>query len=200
MSSGEDVKHMKRIILASSSPRRKDLLIQIGLRFDVEPSNCPEGHSHSDEPHEITRSLSLQKARQVARKHKDALVIGADTVVEVHGRILGKPAAEDEAIQMLKKLSGRAHRVITGFTVLDTESARAVTDSVETKVYMKHLDEDEIAAYVRSGEPLGKAGGYAIQGLGSIIIERIEGDYHNVVGLPVGALAKTLEGFGIRVL
>lgn len=191
---------MKRIILASSSPRRKELLSQIGLRFDVEPSDCPEDPPYVAEPHEIAKSLSIQKAREVARRNRNAVVIGADTVVEVQGQILGKPNAEAEALDMLRALSGRAHRVITGFTVIDADSAREVTCSVETKVYMKLLTEDDIAAYVRSGEPLGKAGGYAIQGLGSVIIERIEGDYHNVVGLPVSALSETLKGFGIRVL
>jgi len=191
---------MKKIILASASPRRRELLEQIGLQFRVEPSNFEERGGPTSEPHELARALSLQKARAVAGKHRDAIIIAADTFVVFQGRILGKPHTEAEARRMLRTLSGCGHSVITAFTVMDAESGKTVTRSVGTKVQMKKLTDIEIDSYVRSGEPLGKAGGYAIQGMGAVIVERIEGDYFNVVGLPLSALAQALREFGIRVL
>jgi septum formation protein len=191
---------MKRIILASASPRRKELLEQIGLRFEVEPSHSRERSGPAAEPHELARSLSLEKARTVAAKHHDAIIIAADTFIVFQGRILGKPHTEAEARRMLCALSGAGHTVVTAFTIMDAETGKTVTRSVGTKVQMKKLTDAEIDCYVRSGEPLGKAGGYAIQGMGAVIVERIEGDYFNVVGLPLNALAQALREFGIRVL
>jgi septum formation protein len=190
---------MKRIILASASPRRKQLMEQIGLRFEVEPSSYHEAHLVGGEPHQLVRSLSAAKAVEIARKHTDAIVVAADTVVEIRGQILGKPETDAEAIDMLNTLNGRAHRVITGFTVIDSGSSKTATRSVETRVHLRRLTREEMDAYVGSGEPLGKAGGYAIQGLGAVIVESIEGDYYNVVGLPLSSLAEALQEFGIRV-
>ena len=191
---------MKRIILASSSPRRKELLEQIGLRFEVEPSDYEEDIVPGSEPHEMARKLSLGKARAAARKHRNAIIIAADTFVVFGDRILGKPRTDAEAREMLRALNGQAHSVITGFTVLDTESGKVVSRSVETRVHMRKLTLKEIDSYVRTKEPLGKAGGYAIQGLGAVLIERIEGDYSNVVGLPLSALAESLREFGVHAL
>lgn len=191
---------MKKIILASASPRRKELLKAIGLQFKVEPSNYEEDISSASDPYELVKSLSLAKARAVAANHRSALIIAADTLVVCEGRLLGKPHTETEAREMLEAINGKQHSVITGFTIMDSGDNRAVSGSVETRVYMKRLTSEEIRAYVKSGEPLGKAGGYAIQGLGLVIVERIEGDYFNVVGLPLCALAESLKEFGIRVL
>ena len=191
---------MKKIILASASPRRKELLEAIGLQFEVEPSNYEEDIRSAADPHELVKSLSLAKARAVAGNHRSALIIAADTLVVCEGRLLGKPHTETEAREMLEAINGKQHSVITGFTIMDAGDNRAVSRSVETRVYMKRLTSEEIGAYVKSGEPLGKAGGYAIQGLGSVIVERIEGDYFNVVGLPLSALAESLKEFGVRVL
>ena len=191
---------MKKIILASASPRRKELLEAIGLKFEVEPSNYEEDIRSTADPHELVKSLSLAKARAVAGNHRSALIIAADTLVVCEGRLLGKPHTETEAREMLEAINGKQHSVITGFTIMDAGDNRAVSGSVETRVYVKRLTSEEIVAYVKSGEPLGKAGGYAIQGLGSVIVERIEGDYCNVVGLPLGALAESLQEFGVRVL
>jgi septum formation protein len=189
---------MKRIILASASPRRKELLEKIGLKFEVEPSDYAEDMRSGLSPDELARAISLGKARAVARKHKNAIVIAADTFIVFRGKIMGKPGTETEARKMLMGLRGKPHSVITGFTIMDTD--KVLTKSVETVVYIKNLTPEEVDAYVKSGEPLDKAGAYAIQGLGSVIVERIEGDYFNVIGLPLSALAEGLKEFGIRLL
>ncbi|MDP6511381.1 MAG: Maf family protein [Dehalococcoidia bacterium] len=191
---------MKTIILASTSPRRKELLEILGLRFQVEPSNYEEDINSELEPHELAKSLSLRKAEMVARKHKYALVIAADTFIVFEGKILSKPQTETAARKMLSTINGRRHSVITGFTIMDTDSKKVLSKSIETKVYIRQLTSNEIDAYVRSKEPLDKAGAYAIQGLGSVIVEKIEGDYFNVVGLPLSALAEGLKEFGIHIL
>jgi len=186
--------------LASESPRRRQLLGQIGLKFQVVPSNSTEDLGSSVEPHELAKSLSMEKVSSVAKKHKNAVVIAADTFGVLEGRILGKPKTEGEAREMLVAMSGKTHSVITGFAILDADDGKSVSRSVETKVRFRELTAGEIEAYVRSGEPLGKAGAYAIQGLGAVLIEKIEGDYFNVMGLPLSALAESLKEFGIRVL
>ncbi len=191
---------MKAIILASASPRRKELLEQIGLSFRVEPSNYQENIRFDLEPHDLARALSLEKARLVARNHRNALVIAADTFIVFEGKILGKPRTETEAKEILETMSGKPHSVITGFTIIDADSNKTVSRSVETRVHLRKLGSNEIDAYVRSKEPLDKAGDYAIQGLGSVIVEKIEGDYSNVIGLPLSALAESLKEFGVHVL
>jgi septum formation protein len=191
---------MKGIILASASPRRKELLEKVGLKFEVDPSNHTERLQPRLEPHELARSISREKARAVASKHKNAIVIAADTFGVFKGKIIGKPRTEVEAREMLTTLSGKSHSVITGFTILDTDENKILSKSVETKVYIKKLTSEEIHAYVKSKESLDKAGAYAIQGLGSVIVERIEGDYFNVMGLPLCALTESLKEFGIYVV
>jgi len=191
---------MKKIILASASPRRKELLEKIGLKFEVEPSDYPEDMRSGLSPDELARVISLEKARAVASRHRNAVVIAADTFIMFRGKIMGKPGTEGEARKMLMRLRGKPHAVITGFTILDTDSDKVLTKSVATVVYIKNLTSEEVDAYVKSGEPLDKAGAYAIQGLGSVIVERIEGDYFNVIGLPLSALAEGLKDFGIHIL
>ena len=191
---------MRKIILASASPRRKELLEKIGLKFEVEPSNYAEDMHSRLNPDELARAISLGKARAVASKHKNAIVIAADTFIVFRGKIMGKPNTEAEARKMLMALRGKSHSVITGFTILDTEENKVLTKSVETVIHIKKLTPEEIDGYVKSKEPLDKAGAYAIQGLGSVIVERIEGDYFNVMGLPLSALAESLTEFGIHIL
>ncbi len=191
---------MKKIILASASPRRKELLKQIGLEFEVDPSNCEEEMLSDIQPHELARSLSLQKASQVAGNHPNAIIIAADTFIVFGDKLMGKAHTEAEASQMLTALNGNSHSVITGFTILDTAKNNTVSSSVETKVHFRKMSPGEIESYVASGEPLGKAGAYAIQGLGSVIVKEIEGDYSNVVGLPLTALAEALREFGVNIL
>ena len=191
---------MKKIILASASPRRKEILEITGLKFSVCVSDYEEDLSLKLPPRDLARFLSRKKAETIAHKYKNAIIIAADTVIVFKNRILGKPHRDKEAGKMLTMLNGKAHAVITGFTILDTGSGKKLSRSVETKVYFKRLSMEEIRAYVRSKEPLDKAGAYAIQGLGAVFIERIEGDFFNVVGLPLCALTESLKEFGVYVL
>ncbi len=191
---------MKTIILASASPRRKVLLEKIGLRFEVEPSDYAEDMPLGLEPHEFARKISLEKAMVVASKHKNSIVIAADTFIVFGGQILGKPHTEKDAREMLEAMSGKCHSVITGFSIIDTGKNKTLSKSVETKVYIRKLTRVEIDAYVKSGEPLDKAGAYAIQGLGSVFVEKIDGDYYNVMGFPLSALTEALKEFGINIL
>ncbi|MFC1955155.1 Maf family protein, partial [Chloroflexota bacterium] len=191
---------MKTIILASASPRRKALLEKIGLIFEVEPSDYQEDMPLGLEPHDLARNISLEKARVIAGRRHNSVVIAADTFIVFDGRILGKPYREQDAQEMLGAISGKCHSVITGFSIIDTGEHRTVSKSVETKVYIRKLTLAEIDTYVKSGEPMDKAGAYAIQGLGSVFVEKIDGDYYNVVGFPLSALTEALKEFGINIL
>lgn len=191
---------MRRIILASGSPQRKELLEKIGLTFEVDPAAYVETIKSGMIPEEIAKYLSREKAWAVAKKYPDAIIIAADTFGVIGGEIIGKPHHATEAKKILGRLSGRSHRVITGFTIIDTQTGKAVTRSVETVVHFRKLTGDEINAYVSTGEPLDKAGAYGIQGLGALLVDRIEGDYYNVIGLPLNTLAKELESFGVNIL
>jgi septum formation protein len=190
---------MKNIILASASPRRKELLEKIGLRFTVDPSGCAEDTAEELAPHELVRQISLDKAHAVAAKHPDSIIIAADTIGVIGDKILGKPHTARAAAKMLRAIGGKAHLVITGFTILDTSTQKQITKTVDTTVYIKNLTATEIEAYVQTGEALDKAGAYAIQGKGALLVEKIEGDFYNVMGLPLSALAETLKSFGIDV-
>ena len=190
---------MRKIILASASPRRKEILRKTGLNFSICTSDYKEDINLSLKPRALAKFLSRKKAESVAHKYKNAIIIAADTFIVFKNRLLGKPHTDKEAEKMLNMLNGKAHSVITGFTIMDTASKKILSRSVETKVYFKKLGRKEINAYVRSKEPLDKAGAYAIQGLGSVFIERIDGDFLNVVGLPLLALTESLKKFGITV-
>ncbi len=191
---------MKKIILASGSPRRKEILESVGLKFDICVSGYEEDLGMKKEPRALARFLSRKKAEEVAYKYKNAIIIAADTFIVFRDKLLGKPHTAKEATKMLTMLNGKAHSVITGFTVLDTGTRKRVSRSIETKVYFKKLTQKEIKAYVNTKEPLDKAGAYAIQGLGALFVEKIEGDFLNVVGLPLASLAETLKGFGVNIL
>ena len=185
-----------KLILASSSPRRKELLKQIGLRFEVVPGGVDEKIKDGENPVEYALRLAEEKALDVANKSRDSWVIAADTIVLVDGEILGKPAGKQDAHQMLLKLSGKEHRVITGFCILNTGNGESVKDSVETTVTFKELTEEEIRGYIKTKEPFDKAGGYAIQGKGSFMIREIKGSYTNVIGLPICEVVEALERVG----
>jgi septum formation protein len=174
-----------KIILASHSPRRRRLLERAGLRFSVIPSEFDEASISASAPDDYVRSLAIEKARDIGRTHPDSWVIGADTVVVVEGRILGKPASPSEAGDMLRLLSGRTHQVLTGYCICRICEARLFADTVCTDVLFKTLSNDEIEWYIQTGEPFDKAGAYAIQGIGTFLVKRINGSYTNVVGLPV---------------
>jgi septum formation protein len=190
---------MKKIILASASPRRKEILKITGLKFRVCASDHEEEFDLSLKPHRLARFLSRKKAEAVARKFRKAIIIAADTFIYFENNLLGKPRTGKEAEKMLGLLSGKVHSVITGFTILDTESGQIVSQSVVTKVHFRSLDKEEIRDYIRSGEPFDKAGAYAAQGLGAVFIEKIEGDFFNVMGLPLCALTEGLKKFGVDV-
>lgn len=191
---------MKNIILASASPRRRELLERAGIPFTVCPSQGEEQITVSD-PAEVVEELSEQKAREVFLKTEgDILVIGADTVVAVNGKILGKPKDQEEAKQMLRSIQGDSHEVYTGVTLLDREEGqeRQRTFHVMTKVVFYPMSEEEIQRYVDTKEPLDKAGAYGIQGKAGIFVKEIRGDYNNVVGLPVARLYQELKEMGIN--
>lgn len=191
---------MRKIILASTSPRRKQLLKQLGLEFEVIPSNVEEVLNPRLKPRHQAEELAMQKAQAVARDFDDAIIIGADTLVAVGDEILGKPANEQEAKRMLKKLRGRQHTVVTGFVLIDTANARTLVKSVETKVWFKKLSPQEISSFVEKEKPYDKAGGYAINELAALFVEKIEGDFYNVVGLPLFTLGKELNKLGVSIL
>jgi septum formation protein len=189
-----------KIILASSSPRRKELLEGLGLTFHIHPSHVDESVPVTTPPAEVVKILALRKALSVASQFDEGLVIGSDTIVVLGEIILGKPKDEDDAFSMLQRLQGNEHRVFSGIAVVDVASGKSVAAYQETKVIMRPLAPEEIRDYIATGEPLDKAGAYAIQGIGATLVEGIVGDYFTVVGLPLGLLAKTLRQFGIDVL
>jgi MAF protein/D-tyrosyl-tRNA(Tyr) deacylase len=174
------------IVLASASPRRRDLLNEIGLSFEVVPPNVDESTGLPDEPEAHALALAERKARAVAESREEGVVVAADTIVVVDGRVFGKPEDEDDALRMLKTLSGRAHLVHTAVSVLDVTPARLESRVTTTRVTFRAASEDELRRYIGSGEPMDRAGAYAIQGIGGLLVAGIEGDYTNVVGLPVG--------------
>jgi septum formation protein len=173
------------IILASQSPRRRYLLERAGLKFRVVPSDLDEDSIPKSDPDAYVRALAEAKARDIAARYADHWVIGADTVVVVDGRVLGKPVSRADAADMLRRLSGRTHQVLTGYCICRPNGGNHFSDTVCTDVEFKELSEDEIRWYIQTGEPFDKAGAYAIQGIGTFLVRRISGSYTNVVGLPV---------------
>jgi septum formation protein len=189
------------LILASASPRRQELLRNAGIPFSVFPANIPEAPLKGEGPRDCAERLAREKAMAVSRQHPADVVLGADTIVVVDGEILGKPRDEADAVRMLRLLSGRTHQVITGVCLvgpLRTENQKLKTGFEDTRsettlVTMTTLTEEDIRSYVAAGEPMDKAGAYAIQGMASRWIPRIEGDYFNVVGLPVALVYRMLQ-------
>jgi septum formation protein len=191
---------MKTIILASTSPRRKEILSKTGLKFRVDAGEYIEDNGHILPPHKLAIYLSSEKAKSIARKYKDAIIIAADTFIVFKSRVFGKPGNISDAREMLRLFNGRPHSVITGFTIIDTSDNKRVSKTIETKVYFRKLSDKEIESYLKTKESLDKAGAYGIQGMGALLIRKIEGDYYNVMGLPLSALVESLKKFGINVL
>jgi len=183
------------LILASASPRRKRLLQEIGLPFHLMPCDINE-EGIKDSPSNIARILAEKKAMTAYSRSPNNWILGADTIVVIQEALLGKSLNHEEARSMLTFLSGREHKVITGFSIIDPSGNVAHREHVSTLVTIKDLSEKEIMAYIATGEPFGKAGGYAIQGIGSFMIKSITGSYSNVVGLPVHALIEALLALG----
>lgn len=191
---------MVSLYLASSSPRRRELMEQLGLRFSVVVRPVDEMVEGNYSPGEMVEILSERKARAVARELSRGLVIGSDTVVVWQGKVLGKPADDQDALNMLRCLQGSEHFVYSGLAVIDAQSRKFALAHERTRVLFRPAGDDELRQYIASGEPLDKAGAYAIQGLGAVFISGIEGCYANVVGLPVFKLALVLKNFGVDVL
>lgn len=187
----------KKIILASASPRRREIMEQAGYQFEIQVSKKEEVY-HSTEPSDVVRELALQKAEDIAEQveWKNVVIIGADTVVAHKGRILGKPKDEEDAFYMIQGIQNDVHMVYTGVALLsfdDKGEKTVVNEAIGTKVYVDQMTEEEIRVYLATGEYKDKAGSYAIQGRFAPYIEKIEGDYYNVVGLPISFIRKALQ-------
>lgn len=193
---------MRNIILASSSPRRKQLLEGLAVDFKVVSSDIEEKMNPRLGVHAQAKHLSKEKANAVAKKFlgDDVVIIAADSIVFCEGEQMGKPTSLHDAKRMLRKQSGKKEEVVTGFTILDCRSGRSVTKSVRTFLWVRKLSEKEIDSYLKKENVLDKAGGYAIQGLGELLFEKVEGDYSNVLGLPLTPLYKELKKFGVNLL
>lgn len=185
----------KKIILASASPRRESLLKQIGINFQVIPSNVDEDDFDHSDPATHAQILALKKAQDVAARIKNGIVIGADTQVIADGEVLGKPLDEADAVRMLSKLQGKTHKVVTGVALIDAETGIEETWVETTEVTFREVSKEEIFDYVKTGEYNGKAGAYGIQGMAGAFVKRIEGCYFNVVGLPLAKLSQKLKNF-----
>lgn len=182
---------MTDIILASASPRRSELMTLAGFRFDVICADIDEIVPEKALPQEVVMSLALQKAQAVAKDHRKSAVVGSDTVVALDGKILGKPRSEKEAAEMLRSLSGRIHKVYTGVAIICGEKVTSFFEETEVEFYP--LTDQEILDYVATGEPMDKAGAYGIQGRGAVLVKRINGDYFNVMGLPISKVYRELK-------
>ncbi len=187
---------MLMLVLASASPRRQELLRNSGIAFEVQPANIPEEPLSDEDPKSCAERMAREKALAIARQRPEDCVLGADTVVVANGQLLGKPSDAADAERMLRQLSGRDHQVITGVCLVIGGHASIASET--TLVSMSEITDQEIADYVASGEPMDKAGAYAIQGIASRWIPRIEGDYSNVVGLPVALVFRMLREQGIN--
>ena len=188
-----DLLDKKKLILASSSPRRAEILTRGKVKFEIKiPLNYKEENIFSD-PVTHVLELSRRKAKSVADQVGDGIILGADTIVVLDGEILGKPKNEDEALLFLKKLSGRMHQVYTGITLINKSTGKVVSDYDLTKVKFNQLDEQKILNYIATGEPMDKAGAYGIQGMGNFLVDHIEGSLDNVIGLPTEKLQEMLN-------
>ena len=188
------------IILASGSPRRSEILKNINLKFDIIKSKVDEIIIEGESPENLAMRLAYEKAKDVANTNKESIVIGADTIVVLDGKVLGKPSSKEEAKRMIRSLSGREHEVITGISFIKISEEIEVKDYCTSYVKFKELSEEEIEDYVSTGESMDKAGAYGIQGFGSLFVEYIKGDYFNIVGLPVYLVGKIMrENFGVNL-
>lgn len=189
-----------KMVLASASPRRKELLNRLGVNFTTVPAGINEENFADLKPEKMVKNLARAKAEEVSGLAEETIIIAADTVVVYDNRVLGKPADKQEAREMLKKLQGDRHIVLTGLSVLSTVKDEVYSICDSTEVFMKKVDVEEIEAYIKTGEPMDKAGAYGIQGLGGIFIDKIIGSYFTVMGLPVHRLDDLLKKFSVNLL
>ena len=190
----------RKIILASKSEQRKKLLKIIGLDFEIKKSNYIEDMTEKLPAYKLAQKLALGKANNVAKKHKNAIIIGADSFVVLGKEFLGKPHTPQKAKETLRKISGKKHKLITGIAIIDTKKNKVITDYEITEVWIKKLSNKEIEEYIRTDEPLDKAGGYAIQKLGCLFIKKINGGYTNIVGLPINKIYEHLLKLDVNIL
>lgn len=191
---------MKRLVLASASPTRKEFLSRFNYPVEVIPSNYEEDMTLDLAPEDLAVKLSAGKAEDVASKEKNAVIIGIDTFGIFNGELLGKPQTAARAKEMLKSLSGQSHDMVSGITIVDTDSGKRLSDTTKATVRFRELTDKEIDAYVATGEPLNKAAAYASLERGGIFVESVEGDFYTIAGLPVSKLAQMLKQFGISLL
>lgn len=187
---------MRRFIVASASPRRRELLSSAGYTFEVIPSDADETLPDGISARGAVFELAKRKAHSVLKNETDAVVLGCDTVVSLDGKILGKPKTHEEAEEMLRALSGRAHEVFTGVCITDGEKEECFVSCTNVEFYP--LSDETVRSYVQTEEPMDKAGAYGIQGLGSVLVKKLDGDYFTVMGLPVNKCARVLALFGIE--
>ncbi|MDR4497939.1 MAG: Maf family protein [Candidatus Scalindua sp.] len=190
---------MKNVYLASFSPRRQQLLKDLSLDFIVSPPVNFVEKQNGMEPEELVCHNALGKAKEVAGRQRDSIIIGCDTLIEAHDEVFGKPLTSEKAFLMLKKLSGSWHSVYSGLAVIDTEISKELVGYGKTDIKFKELSEKEIIDYIKTGEPLDKAGAYGIQEYGGVFVDEIKGSFSTVVGLPKGLLVKFLSEVGIRI-
>lgn len=181
------------IILASASPRRKEILENTNTKFEIIKSEIDEVILDNELPSQVVMRLAFEKSIDIALKHPDSLVIGADTVVVLNNNILGKPKDSSDAFNMIKQLSGKTHQVITGISLINLNVNQKIIDYVVSNVKFKNLSEEDIKDYIQTNESLDKAGAYGIQGFGAMLVEEIQGDYFNIVGLPISRLSDLLK-------
>lgn len=191
---------MKKVILASNSPRRREILGKL-INFEAVTAEVKEDNDFYKGPETLVMALAFEKANSVAVKHEDAIVIGADTVVEIEGEILGKPKSREDAKRMMEKLRGKSHKVITGFSIIDLSSDKKYMDYEVTEVVFKDLSDEDIEAYLNKAEYMDKAGAYGIQEEAALFVEKIEGDYLNIVGFPISKIYTVLkDNFDLSLL
>ena len=193
-------KHTIDVILASNSPRRRELLHQIGIQFKVCPTQTDERVLTNEKPETYVVRVASDKVAVASQSVKKGIVIAADTIVVIDNAILGKPVDKRDAERMISTLQGKIHQVMTGLAVMSAGSKKMLTGLSITKVWFRALAETDIHSYVETGEPLDKAGAYGIQGIGALLVDKIEGCYFNVVGLPISLLGEMLRSFDIDLL
>ncbi len=189
----------RKIILASRSPRRKQLLEQIGLKFEIRESEYEEVMKANSDPYELVKLLALNKARDVARHYNDAIIIGADSIVVFNNKFIGKPKDREEIRGLLRDFSGKEHKVISGFAIIDTRNNIEINDFGEASLLFRDLTEEEIDDYINSGDPIDVAGGYNMFARAPVLLESIKGDFYSIVGLPLNKVFVELRKLGIKV-
>lgn len=188
------------LVLASGSPSKAEVLARLGLIFKIDPADIDEKSVVASDPEELVAELALAKGTVVSQRHIQALVVSADTVVEGPSGIIGKPRDKEDALRILCELNGRTHRVVTGLAVIDATAGRTARCVVVTTVRLRSQSTEAIGRYVRTGEPLGKAGAYALQGIGALLVQEVIGEYTNVLGLPVSAFVNLLCELGYELV